>query len=457
MPPLCTSEILEKSATLPKSSASTPRRRRPAATRTIYVATGSPGPRKGTGTPRVKPPPARRPAPPQQLVSDEELNIAFKHGARSSARYVHEVGGWFFYLLKWPLAVLLVLWAVAFILNTLSSSMRTAFSPLCILPGISRSSLCASPQTYGSQTSGPAGPAKHADYPKMVEIQSKTFEQLLDESLGGSSLAVEIKKAEMAAADLVTVVRTSDLRSKDILADTLASFSQNARSTARGLDQLNAKVGGSVDNIVAISDYTLRTIEDAEARKSSLMVYIWPFGSRNTDTELLASAFTQSLSVLSTSLERLIFSAEASLNSLNMLEEQLGTIHGIVTREDASITAQQSELLADLWTILGGNRAQVQRFSANLQALRALSGYRAQALAHVVAALHALHTLSADMEELRQRAAAPELTGGEIPIEVHARALRSGVQRLTEGRLKSAKRIEESVKGVSQIFDSESH
>lgn len=117
------------------------------------------------------------------------------------------------------------------------------------------------------------------------------------------------------------------------------------------------------------------------------MKYIWPFGSNASSKELLASTFSQSLSVLSASLERLILSAEASLSSLDRLEEHLSTIHGIVSREDGTISVENAELLAALWTRLGGNRAKVSRFSSNLKLLKELGGYRSQALARVVAAL----------------------------------------------------------------------
>ena len=53
--------------------------------------------------------------------------------------------------------------------------------------------------------------------------------------------------------------------------------------------------------------------------------------------------------------------------------------------------------------------------------------------------------MSADMEELRERASGPELSGSEVPMEVHARAIRSGVDRLNEGRIR-AKRLEDDVK-----------
>lgn len=87
----------------------------------------------------------------------------------------------------------------------------------------------------------------HADYPTMVDIQSKTFEQLLDDNVGSNGLALEIKKAQMATSDLVTLVKVSKLASKDVLATALSDFVDDARQTARGLQRLNAKVSGAVD------------------------------------------------------------------------------------------------------------------------------------------------------------------------------------------------------------------
>ena len=94
------------------------------------------------------------------------------------------------------------------------------------------------------------------------------------------------------------------------------------------------------------------------------------------------------------------------------------------------------------------------RFANNLQLLKELGGYREAALARVAAALQALQTLSADMEELRERASAPELTGGDIPLEVHARAIRSGVERLNDGRLRAKQLGEANTKPTFAIEDS---
>lgn len=150
--------------------------------------------------------------------------------------------------------------------------------------------------------------------------------------------------------------------------------------------------------------------------------------------------------MLSSDLARLIVAGQASVQELDNLEAQLVSIQSILTREGTDLHAEKSDLLAELWTRLGLNRAQIRGFENNLRLLRELGGYRTQALAHVVAALQALETLNADMEELRERVATPELAGGEIPLEVHVRSIRSGIERLKEGRLR-AKQIEEEAIG----------
>lgn len=50
-----------------------------------------------------------------------------------------------------------------------------------------------------------------------MNAQSLTFEQLLDSSVGGSGLSLDLKKAEMAISDLVVLVKFSKLSSKDVL------------------------------------------------------------------------------------------------------------------------------------------------------------------------------------------------------------------------------------------------
>jgi len=49
------------------------------------------------------------------------------------------------------------------------------------------------------------------------------------------------------------------------------------------------------------------------------------------------------------------------------------------------------------------------------------------------------------MEDLRERVAAPELIGSKIPVEVHMKSIRSGLERLKEGRVRSRQLQENAV------------
>ena len=157
------------------------------------------------------------------------------------------------------------------------------------------------------------------------------------------------------------------------------------------------------------------------------------------------------MTVLSGNMQRLVLEAEVSISDLNKLEEHMKSIHEVVSREGLSISSAKNELLAQLWTILGGNRGQLRGMDEHLALLKGVSGYRDRALAHVVAALQMLESMAGDMEELRERVAAPELVGDAIPIEVHMKSLRGGLERLKVRRT-GAKELEEQI--VSRILGS---
>jgi hypothetical protein len=151
------------------------------------------------------------------------------------------------------------------------------------------------------------------------------------------------------------------------------------------------------------------------------------------------------MEALSANMQRLVLEAEVSISDLNNLEEHLKSIHEVVSREDSSISTAKDELLAQLWTILGGNRKELNGMDKHLALLKGVGGYRDRARAHVVAALHVLETMAEEMEELRERVAAPELVGDAIPIDVHMKSIRGGLERLKERRI-GAKHLEEQLR-----------
>jgi hypothetical protein len=75
----------------------------------------------------------------------------------------------------------------------------------------------------------------------MMQYESTMFEHILDGSVGGSGLALQIHKAEFAMATLARLVHNSNLKSNDALADLLMSFVRDAKKTLRSLTKLSSK------------------------------------------------------------------------------------------------------------------------------------------------------------------------------------------------------------------------
>lgn len=191
---------------------------------------------------------------------------------------------------------------------------------------------------------------------------------------------------------------------------------------------------------MSTNDWAINTIESARASEPTL----WSMGAvvpwmkpKKTLDEVVAKTFDDSMYVLSREMERLILEASTNLQNLNNLEEDLMSLHEIVHLEDSSVSTAKNELLAELWTHLGLNKKKMRNFDKNLNILKGVRMYREEAKSRVIALLHMLKTMQNDMEEMRERVAAPDLLGSSIPIEVHLKSIKIGLERMQEGRIRS--------------------
>ncbi|KAI0775061.1 hypothetical protein BD413DRAFT_532700 [Trametes elegans] len=397
----------------------------------------SPRERQLEAPPRIKP--QSRP-----VIDRDQVQDAVVQSVAETVRYAGSVFTHAFWLLKRPLGILCALYMLSVLLVRLSNTLRVIASPFCWVPGISRSPLCRPPQVaYTAE--GDAIPM-WADYPKLVEIQSSNFEQLLDGSVGGSGLSLEIKKAEMASRDLITLVKFSELRSRDPLAESLMEFVEDAKKTGKGLQRLTTKVNHAVDRVLAINDHALRTIESAQKEPKSFLSIISPFVvsvPAVVSQEVVVEAFRDSMDVHAAEMRRLVLELDVSEANLERLDAHLVALHELCTRENLTLGAVREDLLAELWTRLGGNRKRLRGVDHNLALLRDLGEYRFRAAAHVAAAKQTLQAMGEDMEDLRERVAAPDIVGDRIPIEVHMRSIQSGLERLKEDRVKAKEREEQ--------------
>ncbi|KAF8867834.1 hypothetical protein BD779DRAFT_1685251 [Infundibulicybe gibba] len=357
-----------------------------------------------------------------QIPTDELAEHA-RTGLRFTLRYFITVFGRAISLLKFPLSILLGFYLFALLLNRAAPTLHRTFAPICRLPFASSLALCAPP---------PPVQVRWADFPALEKVQTASLDQLLENAAGGPALALELKRAEMATGDLAVLVRASDMPAREALAGLLNEFVTDAREAGRGLHRLSAKIGGTVDTIMAVNDHALQTISEAHTRASARARSLnkpLPFCRGNT--------FSDAMSTLASQLARLILEAELNIAQLTALEERLHTLHALASTEDAALSGAEEELLAKLWTHVGGNARERRRLGGHRALLGDLDAPRARG----------------DVEEMRERVSAPELLGDRIPVQVHMRSIQAGLERLRESRV-HAKRVEEdTVRRVLEIED----
>jgi len=160
--------------------------------------------------------------------------------------YIADVLGTVLRMMKFPISIVLAVIACGYGLGIMSDAIRSAFAPLCSVPVVSllcpASGLSPPPHPPNSDRT-----PRWADFPTLLNVEYKSLESLLDEAVEGPGLALEIKKAEMATSDLVTLVRISKLNSREILANSLGEFVKDARKVGRGLTRFSSRVGGAMD------------------------------------------------------------------------------------------------------------------------------------------------------------------------------------------------------------------
>jgi hypothetical protein len=209
--------------------------------------------RRASSAVKPKPPSSvALPLPPSRTRRETISNDQVIDALRTCALFVIDVLSVACRLLKAPLAFLVFLGFLAIAFSSLKPLFRQAFNPACVIPGVSSTAICLS-LAHPNLTKGTP---QRADFPRLVDVQSATFDQVLSESASGSALAMEIKDAEMATSNLVSLIRKSDLEGRDELANVLEKLVQDARKTGRGLQKLSAKVGGAVDRCVWILCFT---------------------------------------------------------------------------------------------------------------------------------------------------------------------------------------------------------
>ena len=336
------------------------------------------------------------------------------------------------------LGVLMGLGILVFSIQLASGMLRSTVSnavmgPVCAIPGSS----------YLIAACDISSPSHQANFEELINVQGH-FEDILDASKDTSALPATIKNSELAIRDLRILVKHSRLPSRKALDNEFEYFVQTANEASVDLSRYNSRIGAAMDRVIATNTWTMNILSGIAAQEAST-------GAVSRVINQLTGAFVAPPPTLQQrifdqyvlhvgknkdEITRLIETAQALLLVLNNLDERLTTIFEIATNDDQTITRTQEELLSSLWTKLGGNRGDVKANAKSLNLLSNISAYRKKAVVHVSETLLKLQEIQAELENLREGIAAPEILGyrGELPLEYHIDTIGKGVERLQVSR-----------------------
>jgi hypothetical protein len=204
--------------------------------------------------------------------------------------------------------------------------------------------------------------------------------------------------------------------------------------------------------VIATTRWTTRVldgIQERDASRGSINAFIndkllAPFQAVKFTESILLDQYIQHTRLVEEEIHKLILEAQALLQVLNNIEDRLDLIHGIATRDDVHARTLRSEVLSELWTLVGGNKSKISKMDRQLNLLKQVNIYRKTAFAHVSGTIIRLQGIAAGLEDLRERVGGPELLRDriDIPLSVHIENIQKGVERLENVR-QSARKVED--------------
>ncbi|KZT51876.1 hypothetical protein CALCODRAFT_521100 [Calocera cornea HHB12733] len=352
------------------------------------------------------------------------------------------------HMLKKPAAVFLAFVMLAAMLFAVEKSVIVALAPLCHLPLVPSMMLEFCPRMTTGVSNKPT-PTINPDFDKLMEVQLQ-LQGAIEESASAAPAVRSLQRSEMAVRDLTGLVKMSNISYSDEIVNRLTSFAVSSKERARGLQRFMSGVLGAVDSILAMDENTLWTLErlenapNKEATLIEAMVYVLvpslqpPAQIDTASRKEVEAAWLQMAAFAEEYLAKLILSGEGNLELLDQLDDELTVINELLGTsmklEEAAISQGREQVLASLWTKLGGNQNQLRGFKYNENLLRDMGTYRLQARDATRNTLNYIRQVSADLEDLRDHVVAPLLAGkaSSVPLAVHIQSIQRGARRLSD-------------------------
>ncbi|CAE6413183.1 unnamed protein product [Rhizoctonia solani] len=284
---------------------------------------------------------------------------------------------------------------------------------------------------------------------RLAWVQSQ-LENVMEDSAGTSTVAVDMKDSEMEIRDLGTRVMHSSLASKDALGRGLKLFVHEAKAASGRLQEFGNHVWGVVDRIVSENGHVLtmlgtkpleKTEEFSSSVTNSLMLveHEIPAIARVRSEDL----WLEGVELLNRSLRKLIHKAQSNVDSLQDLGVRLNTIQGMIVAEGHKHREEEQTLIWRLWRRWFKDERKLLAHSVTL--LQKVQDDHQRALSHMIRVLLVVEQMSNDLANLKKGTVTPTIIAGSygIPIESHITSIQGVTERLAYGQARM-REIEDS-------------
>ncbi|KAK0733564.1 hypothetical protein B0T26DRAFT_736478 [Lasiosphaeria miniovina] len=359
-----------------------------------------------------------------------------------------------------PLAILaslyLVFGGLIVLQNMATKSITASLSPICRVPGASWLDLPFCPDAAAKDgRPRERGPVEFDD---LMHVQDR-LEEAIEKSVQRASIPIEMKRSEAAIRDLRTLVKYSNLQSRNELTLEFDGLIDTVRATSRALQKFNSRVGSTVDWVISMSRWTSSHLDSSTSADDSSRGLLgdwasWlfaPFQPAVFTERIVLDRYVELASLVSERIASLIEEAETVLGRLKKAEDHLELIHDLVTTSQKSVQVRRDDILWTLWTLIGVNSRPLANLNGQLALLAQVSRQRSDAVHQINELVVELGKIEASLSDLRTSVAEPGLVRGkgvEVPLSVHIETINQGVERLEAARNRIRAAEDEQVKAV---------
>ncbi|RUS14788.1 hypothetical protein BC937DRAFT_93334 [Endogone sp. FLAS-F59071] len=243
-----------------------------------------------------------------------------------------------------------------------------------------------------------------------------------------------LARSTVALQELGAIVRyNSKLHARESLATQIDVFALHTHSIGRDLSQLRVGALGAVGRLSVYISHLLQTLEGERMNRFS------------DPHAAVQRAHNYAITQIEHELGTLHSKCESVLEALRVADQHLLTVTASVQSEWSLQTTEAEDkrrmdgVLSGLWSWLGSNVVEKEKLEANFKLLSRLQQEVSGASLNVKSTMHGLETFQEQLAQLKVTAGVSAY--GEIPLEMHIKAVQDSLKRLEGSEKKMAERL----------------